>query len=71
MRHSQPKQRDITEVIAVCEGKKHPMRRVLDGLPECFGNYSEICDDVACEICEYATECEMAAEDYYDEDEWE
>ena len=46
----------------MCEGKEALTGCVPDDLPECFGNYSEICDDVACEICEYATECEEVAE---------
>ena len=46
----------------MCEPKEKLTGCVPDDLPECFGMYGEICDDVACEICEYAAECEEAAE---------
>jgi len=32
--------------------------------PDCFGEYGMICDDAACEVCEWAFECEQASEEY-------
>jgi hypothetical protein len=44
------------------------MYEALPEKPECFGEYGMIGDDAACEICEWAYECETASEE--DEEEW-